>query len=161
MIRVELTPEDKKFCWKWAQKRSGSMGDNDTKNSHSFGMNSKTRHYVGLLGERAYGKYIDFPVDTATIGRGDDGTDFPDGIQVKGAMTEKMPNLLIPVDQYDRKPCESYVLVWVKKTHAIILGIINREVVEKVKKFIKEGDRGMYCDTWWVDREHLIEVFDI
>lgn len=158
IIEIYYNSYDKDWCWALAKRRSGSMGDKETKNSWNPKMNSRKRHYIGVLGEWCWSVLSGHPIDIETIGRGDDGTDFPGGIQVKGADQENMPNLLIPESQYDRKVADHYVLVWVREKTGLILGRITREKMDQVKKFVKQGDKGMICNTWWTDYRHLTKI---
>lgn len=129
MITYELTLAIRNPALEHGLKRSASMGHRDTTNSQNW-MNGKPpywRHYVGRVGEEIVSLFSGWPLDWDTIGRGDDGTDFPHGIQVKTRETTEKPNLLIPVSQFNRKTCVYYILVWLNEPHAHIIGWITRE----------------------------------
>lgn len=122
--------------WRWAtglgKKRSGSMDHANTKNSRNF-MPDKPpwwRHVIGVVAELGYSWWSGCPVNTTTIGRGDDGTDFPGGIQVKGSDHETPPDLLLGVSQWNRKHAAIYVLAWVRPDEVILMGWITRKEIE-------------------------------
>jgi len=163
-MNVLIIKSDLEWC-KWlAKKRSGSMGHAETKNSRDM-LGSLTpwlRHYFGVIAEKAWSLLTGEPVNTWIIGEGDDGTDFSNSTQVKGAYQPKKPNLLIPVDQYDRKTAKRYILGWIKNTDfgvlVEIIGEISRAKCDRVKKFIKKGERNMVVDTWWIDNKYLTKA---
>ena len=74
-----LAPTDQEFAL-WLGKRRAASVPDETENSANFfedkGMPPWWRHYLGVLGERAYSILTGEPVNTWTIGRGDDGSDF-------------------------------------------------------------------------------------
>lgn len=157
MRTIYLCDEDLKFCESHAKKRSGSMDDADTLNSQNFYNNKPPwwRHYIGMLGEFAYQVHSGYKVDTTTIGEGDDGTDFPGGIQVKASDLGVMPNLMFPLKQWQRKSANIYVLAWVVLPRTIhLLGWITREKADRVK-VIHEYGRG---STYLIDREYLLPM---
>jgi len=115
------------------------VGHASTRNSQNFFEGSEPwyRHFIGVLGEKAYSAYSGYPVDDQTIGRGDSGVDFPGGVQVKTACLESKPRLMIPQSQYDRKMCEYYVLAWVRSgdySSVVILGRITRSHFDDIKE---------------------------
>ena len=159
-IRIRLTPDTLRLAKQLGLKRSGSMNDRDTPHSHNPKMNSKVRHITGAEAEYVYSDHSGDPVDTWTIGKGDDGTDFPGGVDVKGSKIENMPNLLIDQEAWERKIPKIYVLVWVqnlkfKRLDSLILGWITREQADEVKYEVLEGERGCVTDNWWIDFEYL------
>jgi len=164
-MNVLIIKTDLKWC-KWlGKKRSASMGHAETKNSKNMvGGTPWKRHYFGAIGEKAWSILTGEPVDVKTIGRGDAGTDFSNGTQVKGAYQRKKPNLLIPVDQYDRKIAKRYILGWIKQKDfgvvVEILGQISRGKCDRVKRFVKKGDMNMKVDTWLISNTHL-EVLNL
>ena len=137
------------------------MDHADTKNSFNMGFEKPfIRHWIGACGEKVYSLLTGHEIDTWTIGIGDDGTDFSDGAQVKASAIKNMPNLLIPVSQWDRKKAEFYVLIWIqsvkfKRPDSCVMGIVTRQEADACKMFVKKGDRKTYCDTWWIDRNYL------
>lgn len=138
-----------------AMRRSGSMNHADTLNSKNFFKNRPGwwRHFIGALGEIVFSHYSGFPVDTHTIGRGDDGTDFPGGIQIKCSDYPSAPNILIPEAQWDRKTCQLYVLIWVQLDRHVaqIMGAITRERAKAVRRSVTFGnDR-----SWRIDHQAL------
>lgn len=161
-MKVLIIKSDLKWCRWLAGKRSGSMGHAETKNSHNRRLPSYLRHYYGVIVEKAWSILTGYPVNTWTIGEGDDGTDFPGGINVKGSYQPKKPNLLFPVDQYARKIAKTYVFGWITNNDfgvvVEILGQISRVECDRVKKFLKEGERNMVCDTWFISNRHLTEA---
>ena len=160
-MKYRLNLAQSKWCEWLGKKRSGSMNDADTKNSvnmtHHAGW---VRHIVGVIGEKVLSILTGWPMDTTTFGKGDGGTDFPDGTQAKSALQKNKPNLLILVSQYKRKDLKipkRYILVWVKPNclDCEVLGQISRERFDRIKRFVKKGERGMKDDTWWVDNWKL------
>lgn len=102
---------------------------------------------IGVLGEKAYSIYSGYPVDDWTIGCGDDGTDFPNGAQAKGACQPRTPRLMLPVSSYNKKPFKFYVLGWCRPGDYgdwRLLGKISRERFDKIKQ--KSFFR---CWTYW------------
>jgi len=160
---VPITKDELTWCKGLGKRRSGSMGHAETKNSKNMVRGTPwKRHYFGAIAEKGWSKLTGHPVNTWTIGEGDGGTDFPDGTQVKGAYQEKKPNLLIPVDQYDRLPAKRYILGWIKKTpHGVVVdfvGEISREKCDRVKEFVKKGERNTVVDTWWISNKYLTKA---
>lgn len=90
------------------------MNHASTRNSANFFSDRPPwfRHFVGVCGEVAFAKTYDLHVDEDTIGRGDDGTDFPGGVQVKTAFQKRPPRLMFPQRQWQRKHAKVYVLAW-------------------------------------------------
>ena len=152
---IKFSVEQMLFAKDLAIKRSGSMNHADTKNSQNFIKDKQPwwRHFIGVVGEMAYSIYSDYPIDQTTIGRGDSGVDFPNGVQVKASDTVLKPNLMFPVSQFNRKIARTYVLVWVFPTghQAEIIGSISREDIEKHRT---EHDFG-YGNTYIVSNKHL------
>ncbi len=111
-----LDQEALDWCFDLAMRRSGSMQHRDTPNSKN--MNPERpgwhRHFIGVIGELAYSWFSDHPVNQDTIGEGDDGTDFPDGVQIKSSDLDHEPNLLFLTKQWERKLARTYVLAWVQ-----------------------------------------------
>ena len=160
MDTISLTDEQLKFARELAMKRSGSMGHSATKNSGNF-FNDKPpwyRHYVGAVGEVAFGALYGMDVDSETIGRGDSGVDFAGGIQVKTSDAEKMPRLMFPKGQWERKIADEYVLMWFKPPNwVMVVGSIRRDDAEKVKEIMEFG-RGT---TYVIDNRHLTEFIKV
>lgn len=151
-----------KFRWKpfrYAKKR-GIEGD--TKNSRNFFENKAPwyRSFIGACGEKAYSKFSNWPIIETTWNDGrsfEDGSDFPNGFNVKASEINNMPNLLIPVDQWDRHKPKGYILAWVRlrERECFLLGQALRTLVDEKKIYLKKGERKMKVDTYWTDREYL------
>ena len=137
---ITLTEEQIEFAKDLGFKRSASMNHANTKNSCNPYKNKPAwhRHVVGALGELAYSIYSGEKVDTETLGRGDEGYDFNNKIDVKSSDLDRKPNLLIGVNNFKRKYAERYVLAWVKIPTVELIGYIDRQdVIEKstIKNF--------------------------
>ena len=159
-VMIQLTPEELKLAIKLGRRRSGSVGHAETLYSHNPTMGSLIRHIIGAKAEYVYSRYTGYPVDITTIGKGDDGTDFPDGANVKGSEIEKKPNLLIDLISWERIVPKFYVLIWVQnpkfnRLHSEILGFITREDADRVKYKVLKGERGCIRDDWWIERRYL------
>jgi hypothetical protein len=150
---ITLTNEQIEWCKNLAIKRSGSMNHSDTLNSQNFLKQKPSwyRHYVGVLGELAYSIHTGQAVDETTIGKGDSGIDFEDGVQVKASDTVNKPNLMFPVSQFNRKIAKNYVLAWVKLPEVELIGRITREKILEVKTTKDYG----YGNTYFVSHSHL------
>lgn len=105
------------------------MGHNDTKNSISMNHNSQKRHYIGAVGELAYSKFSGLPVDVDTIGEGDNGNDFENGVNVKCSMSVMQPDLLFPKKQFNRKKSNYYVLSWIHESEVYLVGWAKRSEI--------------------------------
>lgn len=141
-IVVTINQQEREWCYDLAMKRSGSMNHADTKNSRNFFKDKPNwyRHYVGAVGEYAYSKVSGEEVDYKTIGKGDKGFDFGDGIDIKTKASEYKPDLILNAIQYERKNPKTYVLVWIRtpkqkleETEVELVGWIHREDFE-IKK---------------------------
>jgi hypothetical protein len=157
MIQFVLSDEELEWCKQLGFKRSASKNHADTLNSKNF-MPKKPkwhRHYVGAIGELAYSKYCGDPVNTDIIGVGDDGTDFPGGVQVKASDTKKIPNLMFPKNQFYRKKAKVYVLVWVKIPSVYLVGKIDRQRIIQCHKLHDFG----YGETMIVLHNQLKRLF--
>ena len=168
-IRIDLTEEDMQYSL-WLGKfrydpfkfasRDGIQGN--TINSQNFFPNKEPwfRSYVGAVGEVAYSKWTGYPITETTWNDGrsvEDGTDFPDGSNVKASEIDEIPNLLIPVVHYKKWIPKSYVLAWARllQRECFLLGKITRKKADDVKYLVKKGDRKMKCNTYWIERHHL------
>lgn len=168
-VKVDLTEDEINYSlwlgqyrydpFKYAA-RKGIRGN--TINSQNFFEDKKPwyRHFIGAIGEKAYSKFSNWPIIETTWndGRsGEDGTDFPNGANIKASPIYGMPNLLIPVDQWERHEPFSYVLAWVKlrQRECHLMGLVTRQKANRVKYKVKKGDRKMKVDTWWIDLKHL------
>jgi len=155
-MKIKLTPEQMQWCKDLAIKRSGSMNHSETKNSINC---FKTRdgwhrHYVGALGELAYSIHSGKKIDTSIIGRGDDGTDFDNGVDVKTSSSKYRPDLLIFKKQYDRKIADSYVLAWLQLPTVELIGSISRTKFDELKEIKNFG----YGDSYIVNKTHLNKI---
>tara|TARA_R110002012_G_scaffold59163_2_gene154544 strand:+ start:1088 stop:1576 length:489 start_codon:yes stop_codon:yes gene_type:complete len=139
MVEVKFNDADIDFCRNLGDRRSGSMGHRDTVNSYTMTHKSRHRHFLGVVGELAYSKFSGLEVDSITIGRGDDGTDFNNGINVKCSDSRNKPNLIFPVVQYQRKYSEYYVLVWYKEKIPYLLGWTTRNEIDLKHKIVDFG----------------------
>lgn len=129
-----------------------------TKNSANFFADRPPwfRHFVGACGEVAFAKTYDLPVDEDTIGRGDDGTDFPGGIQVKTAFQKRPPRLMFPQRQWLRKHAQIYVLAWapaeLECSEISLIGWIRRQRAVELLR----GPRDFgYGPTVWIEQADL------
>ncbi len=151
---ITLTEKQIEFAKDLGFKRSASVGHAVTRKSFNAYENKKPdwwRHFIGALGEVAYSVYIGKEVDTTTIGTGDDGTDFDNGVDVKSSDLNRRPNLLLGVKQFNKKYAKRYVLAWVKLPTVELMGYIDREdVIEKstLKNF-------GYNDNYFVSNNNL------
>tara|TARA_R110000803_G_scaffold110897_1_gene179353 strand:+ start:489 stop:959 length:471 start_codon:yes stop_codon:yes gene_type:complete len=152
-MNITLTDKQILYCKDLAMKRSGSVNHAETKNSINCfkEMPGWHRHYVGALGEMAYSIYSGKEIDTTTIGRGDDGTDFDNGVDVKTSTSKYKPNLLIFKKQFERKFAKNYVLAWLKLPVVELIGTISRDDFNEHKEIKNFG----YGDSYSVDKIHL------
>lgn len=151
MITYPLDLVAQEWALERAMDRSGSMKHSDT--IHSINMLKDRppywRHYVGVLGELCYAWFSGQKVDIITIGRGDDGTDFPDGVQVKSSdlAGNRPPRLMLNPDQWRRKRAFDYVLAWIQWTKPTpkgsLLGWISHEEFAAIHKIDPDTDRGL------------------
>ena len=128
---VELNEVEIAFCKEWAMERSGSMSHSDTKNSKNMTPEKPAwwRHYIGCLGEYAFSKLTNQKIHKI-IGKGDPGTDFPCGTNVKASDLSHEPNLLIHKQSaWDRKRAKRYALAWVKLPRVSFLGEITEQKI--------------------------------
>jgi len=130
MVQIPFTLQDYQFCASLADKRSSSMGHQDTKNSITMTHSSQKRHYIGVIGELAYSKFSGLPVDVITIGRGDDGNDFQNGVNVKCTDRKSKPDLLFLKKQFERKISNYYVLSWIHESNVYLVGWAKRLEIE-------------------------------
>lgn len=156
-----LKPEHLAWCKELAMKRSGSMGHANTCHSKNC-MKDRPgwwRHFIGVIGELVISWRCSFEVDTQTIGRGDSGSDFPGGIQVKASDLSYEPNLVVSVDEWARKPAQVYVLVWIRDelSRASIMGFITRDKADSVKLLVDGGIKPF----WFIHRKHLSPIDDL
>lgn len=156
-----LTHAHLAWCKQLAMKRSGSMNHADTCHSKNCMPHRPpwTRHYIGAIGELVVSWRCGVKVDTHTIGRGDSGSDFPGGVQVKASDLKTEPNLVISTDEWGRKPASVYVLVWIRDelSRASIMGFITREKADKVKLLVDGGIQPF----WFINRQHLSPIDDL
>jgi hypothetical protein len=151
---ITLTEEQLDFAHSVGFKRSASVGHAVTRKSFNAYENKKPdwwRHYIGALGELAYSIYIGKEIDTTTIGRGDDGTDFDNGVDVKSSDLNRKPNLLLGINQFNKKYAKRYVLAWVKIPTVELIGYIDRDDVIN-KSTIKNFG---YNDNYFVTNNNL------
>jgi len=131
---IKLSEKQIQFAKDLGFKRSASMNHATTKNSFNPFKNKPNwhRHYVGALGELAYSIYSGEEVDVTTIGRGDEGYDFNNKTDVKSSDLDRKPNLILGVNNFNRKYAERYVLAWIKLPEIELLGYITRqEIIDK------------------------------
>ena len=105
-INYFLNPHDTRFCIKYVIEKHRALGYEETKKSKNFfkklGKNILFKSKVGVIAEMAWSFYCGhMPKFLLTI-EGDDGTDFPNGIDVKGS-PRQYPNILYPVHAWDDK----------------------------------------------------------
>ena len=151
---ITLTEEQMEFAYNIGYKRSASVNHAVTRKSFNAYENKKPdwwRHYIGALGEVAYSIHIGKEIDTTTIGRGDDGTDFDNGVDVKSSDLNRKPNLLLGVNQFNKKYAKRYILAWVKLPEVELLGYIDREDVINKSEIKNFG----YNDNYFVNNENL------
>lgn len=142
-------------------RRSASMGHKDYLTPNMLapqGHKSSHKHVVGGIGEVVFSDYSGLPVDDKTIGRGDSGSDFPGGIQVKSAELDHPPNLPITVHEWHHKPQRIYVMVWIDGKSAHILGAITRANADKVKQ---RQDRSGFGESYWISFMDLSPVWQL
>ena len=150
---MELDANQIEFCKALGMKRSGSMNHADTKHSANFFKDKPAwhRHFLGVMGEFAYGAYSGYPIDNETIGRGDTGTDFLDGTDVKSSDSISKPNLILRPDAIFRKKPKSYVLAWIRVPVVILVGRITWENVIDVMEE-RKYDHGV---AYFIDNRFL------
>ena len=155
-MKIKLTPEQMQWCKDLAMKRSGSKNHAETKNSINCFKDKEGwhRHYVGVLGELAYSIYSGKKIDISIIGRGDDGTDFDNGVDVKTSTSKYRPNLLMFKKQYERKKADSYVLAWLQLPIVELVGSITRNKFDELKETKDFG----YGETYIVNKTHLNKI---
>jgi len=155
-MKYILSDEEIEQCKLLGMKRSGSMNHAETKNSQNF-LNDKPawyRHFIGVCGEHTYSLFSGEKVDSVTIGKGDNGFDFSNGVQVKSSDSKNKPNLMFPVSQFNRKIADTYVLVWVKLPECEIIGKISRNNVKNVCE-VRDYGRG---ETIFVANDKLESI---
>ena len=112
IIQIPFNASDFKFCEEHGYKQSASIG-------HSYFLTidyrkpNPEKYKIGLVGELAYSKYTGMPVDTHTLGHGDGGIDFENGVDVKCSKLDVCPNLLMMKRDIKEKT-KFYVLAWWK-----------------------------------------------
>ena len=150
---IKLTDKELDWCKDLAMKRSGSMNHADTKNSSNFFKRKPAwwRHYIGVIGEFAYSKHTGEKVDILTIGKGDSGSDFKYGVDVKSSNSKNRPPLLLFANQFKRKVAKHYVLAWVKENSVELIGHIKRKKVIELKEIKDFG----FGETYVIDNKHL------
>ena len=153
---IILTEQQQEWCKELALKRSGSMNHAETKNSINCFKEKPGwhRHFIGALGELAYAIHTGKEVDTTTIGRGDTGTDFDNGVDVKSSASKYKPPLLLFVNQFARKTCETYVLAWVNLPQVELIGSIKRDKIMDVQVIKNYG----YGDSYYIDNKFLTKI---
>ena len=156
ILSVRLSVEDINFATELGKKRSASMGHKDTKNSKNFFANKPPwhRHVVGAIGEVAFAKVTGQKVDTKTIGRGDGGVDFKNGVQVKATEKKYKPDLIISKRQFNMKKGTIYVLAWIKLPVVEFVGGISRQKFDQLKTL----KRFQHGEAWVVKHELLNKV---
>ena len=148
---ITLTEEQLNFAHNVGFKRSASVGHAVTKKSFNAYENKKPdwwRHYIGAIGELAYSIYIGKEIDTTTIGRGDDGTDFDNGVDVKSSDLNRKPNLLLGINQFNKKYAKRYVLAWVQIPKVELIGYIDKSTIKNFG----------YNDNYFVNSKDLIKL---
>lgn len=150
-----LTEADIELCKQKTIDNCGWTDMEETANSKNFfeGMPRTHRHFIGLLGEFAWAKIHGYEMNMETwTGKGDDGTDFKGGIQVKSSAITKKPNLLIPCSQWKRKSCKFYYLMWIRLPVAYEIGWISRIEALLVREKID-----LKVPTWIIKNIYLHE----
>tara|TARA_R110001599_G_scaffold166901_3_gene356742 strand:- start:1424 stop:1897 length:474 start_codon:yes stop_codon:yes gene_type:complete len=156
-MKITLNQNQLDWCKNLAMKRSGSMNHANTKNSTNFFKDKPGwwRHYVGACGELAYAILTNQKVDTTTIGKGDTGIDFKDGVDVKSINSSFRPNRLLLLEkQFNRKIADSYVLAWCKLPEIELLGSIKRNKIMEVKENVDYG----YGNSYYIGINHLNKI---
>ncbi len=155
-MTIKLTADEIINAYYIGYNRSNSVGHSNTKISKNLHKNRPNwwRHFVGALGEVAYAKVTGEKVDTKTLGKGDNGFDFKNGIDIKSSDLKKKPSLIISKQAFDSKICKTYLLAWVKIPYVELLGTIKRdEVLNNLDKmFLKETP---YGETYIVNNSKL------
>jgi len=143
---ITLNEEQINFAKDLGFKRSESKQHLETKNSKNFlkGKPPWHRHIVGALGELAYSLYSKEEIDTSIIGRGDNGYDFKNKTDIKASDLSKKPNLIIGVNNFERKYAENYVLAWVKLPEIELIGQISRNEIIKKNNIRNFGSGDVY-----------------
>jgi len=152
-MMITLTDSQMEWCKNLAMKRSGSMNHADTKNSSNFFKSKPAwwRHYIGVIGELAYGIHTGEKVDSTTIGKGDLGYDLKYGVDVKSSNSKQKPDLLLNTNQFKRKTANHYVLAWVQDNNVELIGHIKRSKVIELKEIKDFG----YGETYVIDKKYL------
>lgn len=114
-------------------------------------------HRIGALGEKAYSKHTQIPMDTSIL-LGGDSTDF-DGVEVKTSTNDGSGiKLLVKKHEYARKVPKKYVLARVDENNPLsveLVGEITREDFDKHKEGIQYGDK---APNWGVGKRYLSSV---
>ena len=131
---ITLTDSQMEWCKDLAMKRSGSMNHADTKNSSNFFKSKPAwwRHYIGVIGELAYGIHTGEEVDSTSN-------------------RKQKPDLLLNTNQFKRKTADHYVLAWVQDNNVELIGHIKRSKVIELKEIKDFG----YGETYVIDKKHL------
>ena len=155
-FQIKLSDEDINFATDLGKRRSASMGHKDTKNSKNFFANKPPwhRHVVGAIGEVAFAKVTGQKVDTKTIGRGDGGVDFKNGVQIKSTEKKFKPDLIISKRQFNMTKGTIYVLAWIKLPVVEFVGWISRQKFDQLKTL----KRFQHGEAWVVKHELLNKV---
>lgn len=167
MIRVKLDDVTVERGRRRGRIRSASMGHANTRNSKNYfnGRPPSFRHEVGAVGEFAYAQEFGFDVDETTVGRGDDGIDFPDGSQLKTPCQPRTPRLFIGVDRHkqllrevelhERTLPTRYVLAWMRPDEWNVVDIIGSIEYGRwldVRTVIQMRGKYVYSvNTWELD----------
>lgn len=162
--RFDLNPDMAEAADALAHAREDSMPDKKEADHFLPGFPLWYRNRIGARGEYAYSAFSGLPVDVHTIGRGDGGVDFPNGVQVKTVWSRpdrpplKTPFLFIDPDRWagksDKAAC--FVLAYVSGTFNTVhlMGSVAREDIEarfRGPRVFAKGKR----PSWYVRHQDL------
>lgn len=158
LIQIGMDQEDIEWSYKAGLVRKGTVSDIAV--VVYSGEDQEIYEWTGVLGELAYSKHTGHPVKVTLPKGGDDGTDFPGGVQVKASRRSHPPKLMIPVRDWrnPKKVCKSYVLSWVSEDRRTvkIMGAISRPRFHRIK-----GRRTWEEPTYYVEAHQLQPLEDV
>ena len=138
------------------------FGGFHSKDKSSFASKRYYPHYLGLLGEIAYARQFEEPLDLTFKKRGDKGYDFRNRVEVKTRKCkDKNPYLMVRKNDFIRKPARKYILCRLeppeeelKFTHVEFMGFITYEDFKRKGEELEMPGR-----TNWVIRAEELTRF--
>lgn len=153
-MEFTLTAEELNICFSNAFKKKYSHASKQKISLENF--------VIGNLGEMAYSKYSNLPMDLAIYesAKGDGGIDFSDQTQVK-TVTWTGPNKLLKVSKRD---LEKYKKIGIKK---LVLAAVDAKNIHKIilvgyitlEKFISNMTQDERFEDCYIVPEHCLSPF--